>query len=63
MSKSKKQVKPEPEGTKEDNNEVIETVEEVQETKPKKKEVTEAMKAHLATIRVKALKVKQEKKN
>ena len=38
-------------------------IEEVEEEKPKKKrEVTEAMKEHLATIRVKALKVKQEKK-
>ena len=38
-------------------------VEEVQEEKPKKKkEVTEAQRAHLANIRVKALKVKAEKK-
>ena len=37
-------------------------VEEVEEEKPKKKkEVTEAQRAHLATIRVKALKVKAEK--
>lgn len=68
MSKSKKEVKKEivqeAELTKEEdnNNEIIETVEEVQENKPKKKIVTEAMKEHLATIRVKALKVKQEKK-
>jgi hypothetical protein len=67
MSKSKKQVKPEivPESEVKqgDNNEVIETVEEVQENnKPKKKIVTEAMKEHLATIRIKALKVKAEKK-
>ena len=67
MSKSKKQIKkeivPESEVKQGDNNEVIETVEEVQENnKPKKKIVTEAMKEHLATIRVKALKVKAEKK-
>ena len=61
---TKKQVKKEiievqPEAPKEQ----IEEVEEVEEEKPKKKrEVTEAMKEHLATIRVKALKVKQEKK-
>ena len=37
-------------------------VEEVEEEKPKKKkEVTEAQRAHLANIRVKALKVKAEK--
>ena len=64
MSKSKKQVKPEMEVKEEDNNnEIIETVEEVQENKPKKKIVTEAMKEHLATIRIKALKVKLEKKS
>ena len=41
----------------------IEEVEEVEEEKPKKKkEVTEAQRAHLANIRVKALKVKAEKK-
>ena len=66
MSKSKKQVKAEievKEGEDNNNNEIIETVEEVQENnKPKKKIVTEAMKEHLATIRVKALKVKAEKK-
>ena len=40
-----------------------EEIEEVEEEKPKKKrEVTEAMKEHLATIRVKALKVKAERK-
>ena len=38
-------------------------VEEIEEEKPKKKkEVTEAQRAHLANIRVKALKVKAEKK-
>jgi hypothetical protein len=65
MSKSKIEVKKEivqeAELTK-DDNEIIETVEELQENKPKKKIVTEAMKEHLATIRVKALKVKAEKK-
>ena len=62
---TKKQVKKEeisetqPEAPKEE----IEEVEEVESEKPKKKkEVTEAMKLHLANIRVKALKVKQEKK-
>ena len=61
---AKKQVKKEiievqPELPKEQ----IEEIEEVEEQeKPKKKrEVTEAMKEHLATIRVKALKVKAEK--
>ena len=61
---AKKQVKKvdsEPEGAKE--VEQIEEVEEVQEEKPKKKkEVTEAQRAHLANIRVKALKVKADKK-
>ena len=61
---TKKQVKkdekvisePETEDTKEE-------IEEVEEEKPKKKkEVTEAQRAHLANIRVKALKVKSEKK-
>jgi hypothetical protein len=58
---TKKQVKKEiievqPEATNEE-------IEEVEEEKPKKKrEVTEAMKEHLATIRIKALKVKAEKK-
>ena len=58
---AKKQVKKEiievqPDATNEE-------IEEVEEEKPKKKrEVTEAMKEHLATIRVKALKVKQDKK-
>ena len=73
MSKSKKQIKKEivPESeVKErlpsqayasEQNEVVEEIEEVQE-KPKKKEVTEAMREHLATIRVKALKVKAERK-
>ena len=42
--------------------EQVEEVEEVEEGKPKKKrDVTEAQGAHLATIRVKALKVKAEK--
>ena len=62
---TKKQVKkdekvisePETEGTKEE----IEEVEEVPVSE-KKKEVTEAQRAHLANIRVKALKVKAEKK-
>ena len=62
---TKKQVKkdekvisePETEDTKEE----IEEVEEVPVSK-KKKEVTEAQRAHLANIRVKALKVKSEKK-
>ena len=42
----------------------IEEVEEVEEVpvSKKKKEVTEAQRAHLANIRVKALKVKSEKK-
>ena len=61
---TKKQVKKvdsEPEGVKEPIEQV--EIEEVEEEKPKKKrEVTPAMKEHLATIRVKALKVKQEKK-
>lgn len=57
-----KKVENEPEGTKEET-EQIEEVEEVQEEKPKKKkEVTEAQRAHLANIRVKALKVKADKK-
>jgi Ni,Fe-hydrogenase I large subunit len=44
-------------------NEEIEEIEEVETEKPKKKrEVTEAMKEHLATIRIKALKVKAERK-
>ncbi len=67
MSKSKKQVKEEivsePEAKQEEQNEIVETVEEVQENKPKKLEVTEAMREYLATIRVKASKVKQEKKH
>ena len=52
----------EPEGAKEiEQVEEVEEVEEVPVSK-KKKEVTEAQRAHLATIRVKALKVKAEKK-
>ena len=58
---TKKQVKKEE--VKEEIKEEIEEVEEIEEEKPKKKkEVTPAMLEHLATIRVKALKVKQEKK-
>ena len=62
---TKKQVKKEiievqPEAPKEPKEE-IEEVEEVPVSK-KKREVTEAMKEHLATIRVKALKVKAERK-
>ena len=55
----------EPEGAKEiEQIEQVEEVEEVEEVpvSKKKKEVTEAQRAHLATIRVKALKVKAEKK-
>ncbi len=67
MSKSEKQVKPEmevKEGEDNNNNEIIDTVEEVQENnKPKKKIVTEAMKEHLATIRIKALKSKLKRKH
>ena len=60
--KQVKKVENEPEGAKEEI-EQIEEVEEVQEEKPKKKkEVTEAQRAHLANIRVKALKVKADKK-
>ena len=56
-----KKVENEPEGAQE--VEQIEEIEEVQEEKPKKKkEVTEAQRAHLANIRVKALKVKADKK-
>ena len=52
----------EPEGAKEiEQVEEVEEVEEVPVSK-KKKEVTEAQRAHLATIRVKALKVKAERK-
>ncbi len=45
------------------SNKEIETESgEVHQEKKKKKEITEAMKAHLATIRVNALKVNQEKR-
>ena len=60
-----KKVDSEPEGNKEEIEPVeqVEEVEEVEEEKPKKKrDVTEAQRAHLATIRVKALKVKAERK-
>ena len=66
---TKKQVKkdekvisePETEEIKEEIEQEIEEVEEVPVSK-KKKEVTEAQRAHLANIRVKALKVKAERK-
>ncbi len=62
---TKKQVKKEEisETQPEEAKEQIEEVEEVEsEKQEKKKEVTEAMKAHLVTIRVKALNVKAERK-
>ena len=64
---TKKQVKKDEkvisENEPEEIKQEIEEVEEVEEEKPKKKkEVTEAQRAHLANIRVKALKVKAEKK-
>ena len=47
----------EPEGAKEvEQIEQVEEVEEVEEEKPKKKNVTEAQRAHLANIIVKAYK-------
>ena len=58
-----KKVESEPEGAQEiEAAQEIEVVEEVEEKPKKKREVTDAVREHLANIRVKALKVKSEKK-